>query len=185
MLHTAIEFRTKCLEADKFIKQIDESLQADTTEQSTITIEIVSMKRNKSQRKKSNKKQLKYECIKCEKVFNSRYYLQKHEYAVHTEINPEEYYECDNCIYRAKTKSLMRSHQINNHSFSTSKPTVTFQCKFCGRICLSTGALYSHERTHRNLAIEEYLKCPHCEKAFKEKRLLKNHIQLVHEKSRM
>lgn len=59
-----------------------------------------------------------------------------------------------------------------------------FQCKFCGKISKSIGALFAHERTHREIAAEDYVKCEFCDKAFKEKRLLKNHIELVHEKSR-
>jgi KRAB domain-containing zinc finger protein len=50
---------------------------------------------------------------------------------------------------------------------------------------MSSGALYGHEKTHKIIPLIDYLKCSHCDKLFKEKRLLKNHVQLVHEKSRM
>jgi hypothetical protein len=119
-LNTATEFRSSCLEADKYFQQFEESFINEDVinEQSTINIEIIPKERVKSRRKTSpKKKQLKYECEMCDKLFSCRYYLQKHEYAIHTEINPEEYFECDSCVYKSKTKSLMRSHQINNHSF--------------------------------------------------------------------
>ncbi|KAG5680173.1 hypothetical protein PVAND_009698 [Polypedilum vanderplanki] len=188
-LNTATEFRANCLEAEEYFQQIEDSLLNQTENDSNIMeIEIIKNTDAKFEGKRTNKskQKTKYECKKCKKLFSCRYYLQKHEYAVHTEIDPDNYFECDQCNYKSKTKPLMRSHQTNNHSFLSSKSSLEgFQCKFCGRICMSTGALYSHEKIHTNLPIEEYLKCSHCPKSFKEKRLLKNHIQLVHEKSRM
>lgn len=64
------------------------------------------------------------------------------------------------------------------------KASTKYQCGQCGRLSNSLGALYAHEKTHKEIKPEDYLKCNYCEKSFKEKRHLKNHIELVHEKSK-
>ncbi|XP_070493234.1 zinc finger protein interacting with ribonucleoprotein K-like [Chironomus tepperi] len=164
-LNAAITFRQNCLKANEYFQSINpHNSDADFIITETVS-ESLSPTTNEPQ---------KYQCTKCAKLFTCRYYLQKHEYVRHTQINPNDYFECDNCNYKSKTKSLMKA-----------RPSETFQCKFCGKICRSSGALYGHEKTHKTVALKDYLKCPHCDKSFKEKRLLKNHVQLVHEKSRM
>lgn len=121
-LNVAIEFRANCLEAEKYFEDAEQNENENEIqdEKSSIKIEIIKESQLKvTKRKKSRKKKLeKFECKKCQKSFSCRYYLHKHEYAVHTEINISDYFECDSCVYKSKTKSLMRSHQINNHSFS-------------------------------------------------------------------
>ncbi|CAG9805430.1 unnamed protein product [Chironomus riparius] len=182
-LNDAIKFRQNCLKANEYFQ----SINPQSSDANFIITESLSANESSSPIPNANKanESQKYQCTKCAKLFSCRYYLQKHEHVKHTEVNPKDYFECDKCSYKSKTKSLMKAHLLYNHKSSSIRHPETFQCKFCGKICMSSGALYGHEKIHRTVAPEDYLKCPQCNKSFKEKRLLKNHIQLVHEKSRM
>ena len=107
-LNDAIKFRENCLKANEYFQNIN----PQNSDDDFIITETSS--HDNSSADKSNQPQ-KYQCTKCAKLFTCRYYLQKHEYVRHTEVNPRDYFECDNCNYRSKTKSLMKAHLLHNH----------------------------------------------------------------------
>lgn len=118
-LNSAIKFRQNCLKANEYFKSVNpQNLDADF-----IVTDLFDT--NESSNPATNDPQ-KYQCTKCAKLFTCRYYLQKHEYVRHTELSPGDYFVCDKCNYKSKTKSLMKAHLLHNHR--TSRQNIEFFC---------------------------------------------------------
>ena len=63
--------------------------------------------------------------------------------------------------------------------FTTLPGETLNQCLQCGKCLSSKWALSSHETIH---AEERAYKCPHCDKSFSGKHLLRTHVKHIHEK---
>ena len=56
-----------------------------------------------------------------------------------------------------------------------------FQCHICENVSSNKGNLKIHLQTHKDIILNESVKCIHCEKLFATKNRLKQHIKHVHQ----
>lgn len=99
-LKDAIKLRNDCIKAAKYFQ----SLNGNSSNEIIESLEILPKKRKK-----------KFQCSTCSKFFSCVYYLKEHELAVHTQVPPEDLFECDQCNFKLKTKKRMIAHQLNYH----------------------------------------------------------------------
>jgi DNA-directed RNA polymerase subunit M/transcription elongation factor TFIIS len=98
-LKDAIKLRSDCIKAAKYFQ----TLPGNSSNEILENVEILP------------KKKKKFQCSTCPKFFSCVYYLKQHELAVHTQVPPEDFFECDQCETKTKTKALMRAHQLTHH----------------------------------------------------------------------
>jgi general transcription factor IIIA len=103
-----------------------------------------------------------FKCNECSQGFHRKRQLQEHSY-LHT---GEPAYSCDKCERKFTT-----NYQLNKHK----RWHRTYDCK-----CGETFNRWSLILAHKKLCPETAAKCNICDKTFKEKRNLKNHIESVH-----
>lgn len=100
-LKDAIKFRNDCIIAEKHFQSLNGKSSNEIIE------DLINLPKKK--------KTKKFQCSTCSKFFSSVYYLKQHELAIHTDVPPEYFFECDQCDVKLKTKALMRAHLLNNH----------------------------------------------------------------------
>ncbi|KAL1485258.1 hypothetical protein MTO96_032072 [Rhipicephalus appendiculatus] len=109
-------------------------------------------------------------CDICDKKFSRRAYLELHG-KTHAQARS---HECATCGQRFNNLSNLLRHE-KLHS-SDSRPHV---CPHCGKCYARKDYLNVHLATHKE---ERQYKCGKCERAFSDRRNLKRHHDVVHEK---
>ena len=146
--------------------------------------------------------QLKFVCETCGKK-----YEQQSELKVHVLVHGESKFPCKYCGKGFKSPYALKSHETERHE-KEPEP-----CGMCGKMLASKAVVKEHERvvhfndrtvdcglcektlkTKRNLqlhmqsvhgTVEKPHHCHVCDAKFRVASLLKNHIETVHEKSRL
>ena len=111
----------------------------------------------------------KYKCNDCDKMFKFINNAQNHVALKHINEN-EKPFKCNQCNKSFAMWRLLNHHE-NIHS-------TKYQCKFCGKKCISPIELKVHERIHTG---EKPFKCDYdgCGQSFAAKSSLKTH-QRIH-----
>eukprot|EP01084_Bolivina_argentea_P070921 128962_1 len=144
-------------------------------------------------------KEINYHCDWCDKGFFERSQYRLHCARVHgktVQIKPEiskkelvEYeqqkprsntsggrFKCKRCGKRFAKKFYLENHVINMHMDNRDKP---YQCRYCTYGAAKKWQVMCHENAHRN---ERAYKCELCERAFNNKKGLKNHKNNIHKR---
>ncbi|XP_008549563.1 uncharacterized protein LOC103572648 isoform X1 [Microplitis demolitor] len=112
-----------------------------------------------------------FQCPKCPKKFAFKQKLSFHVKSVHTTLRA---YLCEDCGADFKNPASLRHHRIRKHQPSSNKR----ECQVCHKI-VPFYSLSKHMYTHKAYTI----KCPHCDKMFKNSSTLKQHLR-IHEDQR-
>jgi len=128
-------------------------------------------------------------CKSCNEVFKTSNRYIKHHQDSHGGPPPEysEKHMCDQCTSVFFKKDSLKTHIKNVHSDS---PELfgEFMCDQCPKIFSKKHTLAVHRyRVHSNKYINrkpvEKVKCPQCEKTYKNHSYLKEHVMKEHEKN--
>ena len=118
----------------------------------------------------------KFQCIKCQEMFNNRVSFQKH-YRIHL----EKKFKCDNCSKMFVYKSFQETHtkfcggpKSTNYNILESGQEKRFQCINCQKIFSKLGSFHSHYNMHHR---EKAFQCEKCHETFAFRSYLNNHIQ--------
>ena len=98
--------------------------------------------------------------------------MKKHIDIVHNKLREYKCYSCD--------KAYDTKHTLNSHINQNHEKTKTYKCEMCDKSFFNNVCLYAHRITHN----ESTHKCDTCQKTFKCKKWLTDHIRMVHEKIR-
>ncbi|XP_073517740.1 oocyte zinc finger protein XlCOF7.1-like [Phyllobates terribilis] len=115
---------------------------------------------------KNHKVENTFSCSKCEKCFNQKLALVRHQ-RIHTGVNPYSCSECGKCFNQ---KSDLVTHQ---RIHTGEKP---FSCSECGKCFNQKSDLVTHQRIHTG---EKPFSCSECGKCFNQKSNLVTH-QRIH-----
>ena len=138
-------------------------------------------------------------CAFCKKSFKSNITLEKHVANVHE--NEKKYEFCnicetmfvdlrnhirkihtrgtEKCILCGKGVSDLKAHQARIHGEINKK----YECDICEHKSANKHALKMHsEAMHSNGENVKSINCPYCEKGYRHKKGLVDHIQKYHEK---
>jgi hypothetical protein len=118
-----------------------------------------------------------FACLVCSEFFMSWKQLTSHLWRLHKV--DMELYSCDKCSY--KSVSLAKLNNIHKLIHGDVKAYV---CTICKKAFKNSKQLGNHKITHKNKNEYERLKlsCEVCCKSFSDKRQLKIHMNVVHEK---
>ena len=108
-----------------------------------------------------------FECAECSKLFGNYTKIKDHIRKVH-DVN---YRKCNEC------QKIVRSYRFKRHTESHTNSDKTFDCDKCAFSTLSHSSNYKHKKSHLKTP-KSY--CDKCEKSFKNKNILKNHIRDKH-----
>ena len=100
------------------------------------------------------KKDFKFECPMCPKVFSSQTGLNYHITGVHAQ---ERAYSCDKCSYSTACQRQLKLHCLRKHEKGPGD--TRFKCDFCALSAHSKGELDLHKRTAHTE--EREFKCSH------------------------
>ncbi|XP_073812574.1 uncharacterized protein isoform X18 [Musca autumnalis] len=106
-------------------------------------------------------------CEICGKCLPKRKALTMHKFKVH---KPKKPAQCNICDKWFVTRDNMRWHRFNMHTAAD----VEHRCDVCGFVASSPSALYQHNRFKHDP--EKKHKCTACEKAFKTRKQLIEHM---------
>lgn len=116
-----------------------------------------------------------FRCEICIKSFTQKAHLNRHFEQFHKQNaandgeNQSKRFECNEC-----GKRFGRESDLRRHVHCKKQPCfVSFKCTFCDAIFETNHACVSHMQWHVG---ERTYCCSHCEKAFKQKCDLKNHL---------
>ncbi|XP_033220556.1 uncharacterized protein LOC117175085 [Belonocnema kinseyi] len=112
-----------------------------------------------------------FQCPKCPKKFAFKTKLSFHLKSVHTALRA---FLCEDCGADFKNPASLRHHRIRKHQPSGNKK----ECPVCRKL-IPLYSLSKHMHTHKAYTI----KCPHCDKMFKNTSTLKQHVR-IHEDQR-
>lgn len=112
-----------------------------------------------------------FQCPKCPKKFAFKTKLSFHLKSVHTAMRA---YLCEDCGADFKNPASLRHHRIRKHQPTGNKK----ECPVCRKL-IPLYSLSKHMHTHKAYTI----KCPHCDKMFKNTSTLKQHVR-IHEDQR-
>ncbi|XP_034934267.1 uncharacterized protein [Chelonus insularis] len=112
-----------------------------------------------------------FQCPKCPKKFAFKQKLTFHVKSVHTTLRA---YLCEDCGADFKNPASLRHHRIRKHQPTSNKR----ECQVCHKL-VPFYSLSKHMYTHKAYTI----KCPHCDKMFKNSSTLKQHLR-IHEDQR-
>lgn len=115
---------------------------------------------------KSKHEKQKYKCIKCSRVYSTKFTLKQHVRTVHE----GKLYECtfDKCKKRFKAyQSLKEHHLIHQNAFK-------YTCELCGRGFMKSDHFQDHLNRHSKV---KPFHCARCTKSFTRKNELKRHLQ--------
>ncbi|ELT97070.1 hypothetical protein CAPTEDRAFT_181403 [Capitella teleta] len=104
---------------------------------------------NKAQKKRKYPTSKPFKCNVCDRSFNQRIHLKKHE-SKHTGIKP---YKCDKCDYATVERSHLRVHM---RTHTGEKP---YKCEYCDYATAQNSTLKIHLRRHHRdaNAVDEVL----------------------------
>ena len=122
-------------------------------------------------------------CKACSETFSSATAFRKHVAWTHKKkvcIQENGTYICAVCDYRTLKKPLFADHLNRKHETWTRKreSNVLFPCEACGFVCRSKHSLQSHFIRKHTDSYEH--NCQFCEKKFKVKGDLTNHVRFHH-----
>ncbi|CAH1983475.1 unnamed protein product [Acanthoscelides obtectus] len=123
------------------------------------------------------KSQSVYECIHCEFKTNKKSNFVRHKANNHS----EKPFGCINCDAAFKYKISLDNHVIRKHAESiASVSSEIHECGLCGYKTAVKGYLTKHMLIHNDNNVSDLHVCKHCNKSFKKKRSLMNHILKKH-----
>lgn len=122
-------------------------------------------------------------CKACSETFGSAIAFRKHVAWTHKKkvcIQEDGAYICAVCDYRTLKKSLFAAHLERKHETWARKREISmvFPCEVCGFACRSKHSLQSHFIRKHTDTYEH--SCQFCEKKFKVKGDLTNHVRFHH-----
>ncbi|XP_051969496.1 zinc finger and BTB domain-containing protein 47-like [Xyrauchen texanus] len=124
---------------------------------STLAVRVEGRKRRKEQESLSQKVKLEekqhFSCKKCPRIFNNRWYLEKHMNVTHNRMQI-----CNKCGKRF----LLESELLLHHQTSCEK---SIQCLTCGKAFKKLWSLHEHNKIVHGYA-EKKFSCEICEKKF-------------------
>ena len=112
-----------------------------------------------------------FQCPECPKEFAFKTKLNFHVKTVHTTFRA---FLCEDCGKDFKNPASLRHHKVCKHLGSKNKK----ECSVCHKM-IPAYSMSKHKSTHRARG----LKCPHCDKMFKNTSTLKQHTR-IHEDQR-
>ncbi|XP_046141158.1 zinc finger and SCAN domain-containing protein 12-like isoform X11 [Osmia bicornis bicornis] len=114
-----------------------------------------------------------FKCDICNAKFKKRYSVKRHNLRVHTG-DDESKFVCEHCGRRYKVKTDLTLHVKKAHN---SEPQV---CRFCGKTVIDiSGHEWKHRKRNKELKYEHH--CHLCNKKFRQRIILDNHLRLHEE----
>ncbi|XP_060082667.1 zinc finger protein 563-like [Ylistrum balloti] len=107
-----------------------------------------------------------YECLKCNKIFNTPHGLEVHVRRSHSGTRP---YVCNIC-----NKTFGHAVSLDQHKFVHTQER-TFECKQCGKGFKRSSTLSTHLLIHSDT---RPYPCPYCGKRFHQKSDMKKHTYI-------
>ena len=126
------------------------------------------------------------QCFQCQKIFKTKFSLNRHIMNVHNQINPYKCNDCDESIsHPDHLKIHMKQHHRRNNEKSRVVETAKSvsrrpkkyknnKCSVCKNIFKSEYALNRHMRLHTK---DNHYHCTLCEESFPRPDYLKRHIK--------
>ena len=110
--------------------------------------------------KRMHEEPQKHSCPKCENVFKSKKYLDRHLMNVHTDLRQE----CDIC------KKMIKTYHLKNHKRYMHDNPQKYPCNLCQNVFTAKGSLNQHVK---NVHDDERQECEICNITIK-KYVIKN-----------
>ena len=125
-----------------------------------------------------------YTCSQCKKKFSGKHNFMQHVNAVHLGKRP---WACEVCKIGFTTKNVMKEHMLNKHPEHLKEEEKELHlCEICGytyhtRTSLRSHIYYVHDEMRTSLSSHSNIYvCCHCNKGFRVKFVLIDHINAVH-----
>ncbi|OXA39020.1 Zinc finger protein Xfin [Folsomia candida] len=110
-------------------------------------------------------------CPRCAKKFNQQFNLDRH-LANHEVVAGKEILFCDVCDTPCLNLDLLKRH-VRTHDAKKYQPPNPYKCEGCDVTFITSGGLYTHERTIHMIGTPFF--CKLCHRRFKEEAELLNH----------
>ncbi|XP_047519212.1 GDNF-inducible zinc finger protein 1-like isoform X5 [Pieris napi] len=136
------------------------------------------LRRHKHYRHKKNR----ITCDICLKSYVTKYYLRKHIQLQHSGDNSFSKWQESRCNYKCEEcgKAFSAPSQLKNHMIKHSD-TRSFYCVECNKTFKTEISLNQHLKTLPHVEYSELpLQCDQCDKRFRAKRDLANHMNRIH-----
>ncbi|XP_047473178.1 zinc finger protein Xfin-like [Penaeus chinensis] len=121
-------------------------------------------KENPSSRTEAGEKP--FQCSYCEKTFNNKGNMVKHEKRIHTNEKP---FHCLQCEKKFITRYELKFHKLKVH------PESDFTCPHCSYKFQSKANLERHKRVNTR---EKHVSCTYCSEKFEADCALKEHVKI-------
>ncbi|KAK7022867.1 hypothetical protein SK128_022581, partial [Halocaridina rubra] len=117
----------------------------------------------------------KFRCLECNEEFVMWSVLAVHLWRQH--MIDMELHTCDKCNYKSYSYSKLMNIHYKIHS--DERPSI---CDICGKGFKTPKQLRSHKSVHLRKQSSTTIRCDKCQRTFSDKRMLRNHLDSVHNK---
>ena len=121
-------------------------------------------------------KEIKYTCSLCSYVSYSKGPLKNHVVNMHNDSEDQRKFQCDQCLFKAKTKEKLQDHKDRVHV-----DIKAFKCELCDYSAKVPKDIKSHKKIHHSENVKTH-QCTVCEYTSAWHANVRRHFKTTHEK---